>query len=275
MISWLKRNTPRKLREHWWRFKMLPPQLGTWSGWLVYKFGSTRLRSRGATYQIHPRHATHPLFFRQGSSDPDVLEGIFIDLQYDQLCDNSDVQLVIDCGANVGYTSAFFLTQFPSCHVIAVEPDAGNFAMLQKNLLPYGKRATAVRAGIWSDNTPLVVSKTGYRDEREWAIQVRPCEPNEQADLQGVGIESLLASSGFSRISLLKIDIEGAEAVLFSKNTDWLDKVDVMAIELHDDSQFGKATEVFYSAMEGRGFEFSHQGELTICRRPGLPIRSN
>jgi FkbM family methyltransferase len=180
---------------------------------------------------------------------------------------------VIDCGANVGYSSAFFLSQFPSCHVVAVEPDPDNFAMLQRNLIAYGDRVTLVSAGIWPHSAPLALSKGGYRDGREWSIQVRPCEPNEEADLQGVSIESLLVSSGFDRISLLKIDIEGAEAVLFRDNVDWLDRVDAMAIELHDDSQFGKATDVFYSAMRGRGFEFSSSGELTICRRPSRTPR--
>ena len=271
MISWLKRYVPRRVREGW-QFRTLTPELGIWGG-LVYAFRRKCRASQGATYRVRPRHATHPLYLRHGSSDADVFQQVFISLEYGPLCDISDVQLVIDCGANVGYSSAFFLSQFPSCHVVAVEPDTGNFAMLQRNLLAYGERVTLVRAGIWSHSAPLVLSKGGYRDGREWSIQVRPCEPNEEADLQGVSIESLLASSGFDRISLLKIDIEGAEAVLFRDNVDWLDQVDAIAIELHDDSQFGKATDVFYSAMRGRGFEFSRSGELTICRRPGRTPR--
>jgi FkbM family methyltransferase len=189
-------------------------------------------------------------------------------LEYGALCDLSDVRLVIDCGANVGYSSAFFLSQFSSCHLIAVEPDPGNFTMLNRNLLAYGERVTLVRAGIWSHSTPLALSRGRFRDGREWSVQVRTCEPNEETHLQGVGIESLLATSGFDRISLLKIDIEGAEAVLFRDNVGWLDRVDTIAIELHDDSEFGKATDVFYAAIRGRGFEVYHSGETTICRHP-------
>jgi FkbM family methyltransferase len=179
-----------------------------------------------------------------------------------------DVQLVLDCGANVGYSSAYFLSQSPSCHVMAIEPDPGNFAMLQRNLLAYGERAKLVRAGIWSHDTPLTISQAPFRDGQEWSIQVRPCETNEESDLQGVSIESILASSGFDKISLLKVDIEGAEVVLFGAKTDWLERVDAIAIELHDDSHFGKATDIFNAAIDGRGFEVTHSGDLTLCRRP-------
>ena len=128
-----------------------------------------------------------------------------------------------------------------------------------------------MRAGVWSHAVSLTLSRERYRDGREWAVQVRPTQPHEEADFQGVNIDSLRAALGFERISLLKVDIEGAEVVVFGDNVDWLDRVDAMAIELHDDSHFGKATEVFYRAIGGRGFEISRSGELTICRRPGRP----
>ena len=265
MLSRLKRTL--RLRTRFRQYYKMISELGIW-GALVYRFRRVSLRFPGSTYQLQPRHALHPLYLRQCSSDADVFQQIFIDLAYSPLFGLSDVQLVVDCGANVGYSSAFFLSHFPSCHVVAVEPDPDNFAMLQTNLLHYGRRVKLLHAGIWSHSTPLAISQGLYRDGRGWATQVRPCGSNEHADVEGIGIESLLLSSGFNRISLLKVDIEGAEAVLFRENNDWLDKVDAIAIELHDDSQFGKASDVFQLAMRGRGFEFSHSGELTICRRP-------
>jgi FkbM family methyltransferase len=207
------------------------------------------------------------LYYRHGTSDLDVIHQIYIQQEYAPLCNLHDVRLVVDCGANAGYSSAFFLEQFPSCRVIAVEPDSGNFDMLKRNLRAFGRRADPVRAGIWSRNVPLRISPGHYRDGREWTVQVQPCEAGQAADFQGLGIASLLASSGFERISLLKMDIEGAEAIVFQGELDWLDRVDAMAIELHDDSAFGNATEIFHAAIHGRGFEVSHSGELTICRR--------
>jgi len=146
---------------------------------------------------------------------------------------------------------------------------------LQRNLAAYGSRARPIRAAIWSRTVPLVISQETYRDGREWAKQVRSCRPGETADVEGVDIGTLLAASDHVKLSLLKMDIEGAEAVVFSDNfQSWLDETDAIAIELHDDSVFGNATEVFFSAINGQGFTIARSGELTICRRPSLTKRS-
>jgi hypothetical protein len=82
-----------------------------------------------------------------------------------------------------------------------------------------------------------------------------------------VDIATLLEGSGHQRISLLKVDVEVAEAVIFAEDfQSWLDKVDAIAIELHDDTTFGNGSEVFFAAIRGRNFHMSHSGELTICR---------
>ena len=222
---------------------------------------------RGAIRSVKPRHAAHRLAYRVGSSDLDVLRQIFIDREYAPLCDLQHVGLVVDCGANVGYSSAFFLSTFPSCRVVAIEPDPGNFAMLERNLRAFGDRVALVRGGIWSCSLPLKISHTRYRDGREWTVQVRPCSETEEPDLQGIGMESLASRFAGERISLLKMDVEGAEAIVFAGDVDWLDRVDAIAIELHDDSVFGTASDVFHAAIRGRGFHVSRSGELTMCRR--------
>ena len=90
----------------------------------------------------------------------------------------------------------------------------------------------------------------------------------DKAYVEEVDIETLLASSGQNRISILKVDVEGAEVVIFSANyRSWLDKVD--AIVLQDDSGFGEATQVFFAAIEGLGFQVCRSGDLTVCRKAG------
>jgi FkbM family methyltransferase len=200
----------------------------------------------------------------------DVFDQIFLQQEYACLNDLSNVGLVIDCGANVGYSSAYFLSRFSQCCVIAIEPDPKNYSALQRNLAPYGTRVKLINAGIWSQTAQLVISQDKYRDGREWARQVRECGKGEKADIEGIDVGSILSEAGSERISLLKMDVEGAEAVVFSENYDsWLHRVDAIAIELHDDSVFGNASDVFSSAINGQGFELSRSGELTICRRPG------
>jgi FkbM family methyltransferase len=195
---------------------------------------------------------------------------IFVDLEYSCFDSLEGGGLVIDCGANVGYSSAYFLTRFPRCEVVAIEPDPENYAMLVRNLAPYGARAKTIRGGVWSHQTSLKLVAQAYRDGSEWTRQVVECPPDEGDSLPATSIGDVLRESGRDRIFVLKMDIEGAEGVVFAKGFEpWLDRTDNLAIELHDDSTFGCCSEVFHRAIAGKPFRVSRSGELTVCQRPG------
>ncbi len=217
---------------------------------------------------LRSEHARHPLRCRPNSSDPCVFRQIFIEREYACLDDVPAAGLIVDCGAYVGYSAAYFLTRFPGCKLIAVEPDPANFELLCRNLVPYGASAQAIAAGVWSRPVRLALAESPYRDGREWSRHIRVCPPDEPGGFPAVDIGGLLARSGHDRISILKIDIEGAEAQVFSENHEsWIDRVDNLVIELHDDSPFGNAPSIFQAAIAGRGFTVSQFGELTVCKR--------
>lgn len=229
-------------------------------------------RSSARAYRLLSRDARHPLWCRADSTDELVFDQIFIEREYSCLADLRDVDLIIDCGANVGYSSAYLLTRFPASRVIAVEPNPETFRALERNLQPYGGRVTAIRSGVWSHPADLTIESAPYRGGGAWATQVRECRPGEAAEMHAVDIPTLLRGSGRDRISLLKMDIEGAEAVVFGHGCDeWLPLVDNIVIELHDDSSFGEATPVFMDAIARRGFAVGRSGELTVCLSPGGP----
>ncbi|WP_017654007.1 FkbM family methyltransferase [Fortiea contorta] len=219
-------------------------------------------------YTLMSKNAKYPLMCRPDTSDKNVFEQIFIETEYSCLDNLSDVDLVIDCGANVGYSSAYFLTRFPKCKVICVEPDLSNFTLLEKNLAPYKERVKLIRSGIWSHTADLKILETPYRDGREWTVQVRECNQGEVPEMRATDVGTLLKESGQNRISILKMDVEGAEAVVFSKNYEsWLSCVDNMVIELHDDSFFGKASDIVLNAISSfKSFNISTSGELTVFK---------
>lgn len=204
----------------------------------------------------------YPMWARYKSSDIDVLYQIFGEKEYSTLDSLEDCKLIIDCGANVGYSSIYLLNKYPDAHIIAVEPDQENFQVCQKNLEPYSDRVTLVNAAIWSHETGLVISK--YGEGREWSTQVKECQINQQPDILATDIQSLLQKHGSTSIDLLKIDVEGAESVIFSQNYEtWLDQVKNIVIELH-----GKECEnIFFQALSAHKYDFSKFGELTICQR--------
>ena len=78
-------------------------------------------------------------------------------------------------------------------------------------------------------------------------------------------VGSLLAGSGFDRISILKVDVEGAEAVIFGENfAVWIGRCDTIVAELHGPH----CEQVFHAAIAGLPFRVSRCGELTVCTRP-------
>lgn len=233
---------------------------------VLYKL--QRLRDKhfepGGTCWLFSRLARYPLYCRYGTSDMEVFRQIFVCREYRCLDTVVEPELIIDCGANVGYSSAYFLSRYPAARLIAIEPDPDNFAVLTRNIAPYGSRAKALRTGVWSKRTGLVMSEDQWGDNREWARTVRESRENEAPSMMAVDVGSLLEDSGADRISILKIDIEGAEKEIFRVNYErWIGKVDNLVIELHGDTY----REVFLRAIRDENFAISSCDELTVCLR--------
>ena len=209
----------------------------------------------GTTMRIHPAGLLYPIDLRIGTTDADVYRQIFLEQEYAAIVDPA-ARVIVDCGANVGYTSAYLLSRMPDARVVAIEPFPANAALCRRNLAPYGSRATVIEAAIWSRCTRLVLDHPGGN---EWGVQVRAARPGETGELEAIDIPSL----GLGQIDILKVDIEGSEADLFGEGTEgWLPDVRSIAIELH-----GAACErVFEAAMAGYASERSQSGELMICR---------
>jgi FkbM family methyltransferase len=224
-------------------------------------------RFSGQIIRFKPKNSSADIFCRGNTSDALVLKQVFIDEQYLASCRNGDSDTIVDCGANVGYASVWYLSRYPKSILVAVEPEDGNFKLLQANLAFFGDRASVIKAAVWSNGTRLSLVKKESIGGVDWAWQVRDDPIN--GNIAAVSINDLLDSFGFSNLSILKMDIEGAEAVVFAdpKSDEWLSKVDVIAIELHDNAGFGPASEIFFNAIANRGFSTFHAGELVIAHR--------
>jgi FkbM family methyltransferase len=218
----------------------------------------------GLTVSLRSKYASAPLECRANTSDVHVFGQIFHAREYRCLDGVKTADFIIDCGANVGYSAAYFLSRYPSATLVAVEPDPQNFAALEVNLRPYGRRASCVCSGIWSRSVGLVFAPDTRGVGKEWARTVREVTAGETPDVEAIDIGSILKASGKERISILKIDIEGSEAAVFSDNyQSWIDKVDNLVIELHG----AQCEKIFRTAVAGQGFELSRCDELTVCLR--------
>src|ERR1700761_900484 len=69
--------------------------------------------------------------------------------------------LIVDGGANAGYSAVWFALQFPEAVILAIEPDPANFAVLQKNVSAF-KGVQCVEAALW--DVPAKVSVVDDKD---------------------------------------------------------------------------------------------------------------
>jgi hypothetical protein len=130
------------------------------------------------------------------------------------------------------------------------------------------KNVTCIRAGLWPTSTPpsLIDPKA-----EKWALAVRPADRNDASapKIPSITIPELMERHDIDRIDILKLDIEGAEQELFASGIDrWIDRVDTIAIELHDRLKAGCA-QTFYTALHGRPFAQEIRGGNTIVRLEG------
>lgn len=223
-------------------------------------------RGQSGTAVLRARGSRHPLHARLDASDIPVFEQVFVANEYARIEGLPGITTILDLGANVGYTSARLLSAYPAARLLAVEPSDDNVQLLHTNLAPFGTRADVLHGAVWPVTADLVIEERPYRDGAAWSRQVREARPGEPGAFRGWSPGDLIARLGGDRVSLLKMDIEGAEAALLGHpDLGWLDRVDHLAIELHDDSSFGPATPLLEAALRSRPHRRTHAGETTVC----------
>jgi FkbM family methyltransferase len=212
---------------------------------------------------IKYRITFYPLCVRFGTSDVSVLEQVFIKKNYNIDFGDMNPKLIIDGGANVGYTSVLFAKRFPHAQIYSIEPETSNFAVLKKNASRF-PNIHPLNNGLWHTSGKLDIVDSGLG---EWAFMTTESSSTSTASIDALTIDDILKMSGSNKIDILKLDIEGAEKELFSKNYEsWLGKVDTLIIELHDRMKPGSSA-AFYSAIEKYGFTRELKDENVVLRR--------
>lgn len=224
----------------------------------VSLYASKTFRKTGEV-SVHLPDFVAPVWARLGTSDLGVFRQVLIDEDY-RFRSSAQPGLIIDAGANVGYASVYFANRFPGAAIIAVEPDRDNFHMLQRNTAAYPK-VRCVRAGLWSKDCFLKISNPGGGT---CAFRVEETMHPEDA-IPAVTVATLLESSGFNRIGILKLDVEGAEKELFQaqNSASWIARTDLMMIELHDRLVPG-CEAAMRQAVQGLPFGSSQRGDITF-----------
>jgi len=214
------------------------------------------------TVKTAPPDLEHPVYVRTKTTDITTFIHVILDKEY-ALSFNASPKVILDCGANIGLTSVYYANLYPNATIIAVEPVESNYNILIKNV-SYYENIIPVHGAIWDKKIKLSIEDAGTG---HWGFQTRE-SGDFDIQVQAYSINDILKEYGFNSISLLKMDIEGAEKEVFESASDWIEKVDVVIVELHDRLKAGCET-AFQKATNEMPVKFV-RGENHIAARKGL-----
>lgn len=181
-----------------------------------------------------------------------------------------EVETILDLGANIGLTAAYFGAVYPKARILAVEPDPGSFGLLKRNTEMLVSRVRVQQAALWTHHEPLRWTSKRFRDGREWARAV-DVTGNHGDSIDVITPAEALAHLEVQRADLAKVDIEGAEAAFLATEEDTealLGLADVFAIELHLESVDPLKTAMAFDRV---GFLIAPLGGFVIAiRREGM-----
>ena len=184
---------------------------------------------------LHSRH----------EADSSVLDSIFLNLDYDfsDLPDQSSLKpryttilesgkqpLIVDCGANIGASCVYFNHIFPDAIIIGVELEPENSTLAEKNTrheknIQIFNNAIGPTNGLVSFSIPNPEKHDGFRVDTN---------ADGGIDIAMITVDELLALHQNATPFIAKIDIEGFEKELFTKNLNWMNDFHLISIEIHD-----------------------------------------
>jgi len=186
--------------------------------------------------------------FRKNQSDIYILRENFVSNIYDFNFEKyipEGIETIVDLGANIGLSSLYFQYRFPKAAITCVEPVQHNIDVLDKNKKQNHfdwnivKGAIQDKEGIvtlhpnewWSSSTVTekVASSRENKDGRLEKILKMPTE-----DVKAYTLDSIMSMSDMDHIDILKMDIEGAEEDTVLNAGEWVNKVKILIVEIHD-----------------------------------------
>jgi len=211
-----------------------------------------RLQRPGPEVRVHLKSVNHALFMRPLTKDLPSVVNNCIREEYGRLPRGFEPRHVVDAGAYIGDTAAYFLSRFSTCSVAAIEADDESYELCHRNLTPYGSRARLVKAALWDSIGTVAFggSQTGSR------------VGGGARQVSTTTMTSLMSQLGWGFVDILKMDIEGAETVVLrSGDRSWLQAVGVLLLETHGP---GIEAEIF-PILKANGFERRQFRNVHYC----------
>jgi FkbM family methyltransferase len=220
--------------------------------------------------RVFSGHIGKHVHIRLNTTDISIYNQIFVRHEYDFPIAVAP-KVIIDAGANVGFSAIYFARRFPAAKIYALEPEQSNFDLLVKNVAPF-PNVVPVNKALWNETTELEIfdpgpGRAGLQKDGFQTFDANDTRGRSVERVRAIDLDSLMHEFHIDHIDLLKIDIEGAEREVFQRPGAWIDRVGIIAVELHDRLRPG-CSRAFYNATNRFEFETS-KGENVIVARAG------
>lgn len=164
--------------------------------------------------------------------------------------------VIVDAGANVGYSTIYLRDQYPEAVVMAIEPDPQTYKMLVSNCAGLD-RVVPFQGALWDLDGEVALAMT---DHPSWARSV-----SDGGGVSSITLRSLLSRVPGARLLMLKMDIEGAELEATRNSHDLLEDAPCIVIEPHDFMLPGRGCLThIYTSLAGTRIDSILNGENLI-----------
>lgn len=183
----------------------------------------------------------HKILVRKYTRDLLVFDGFFVSDDYYGIVKNiidqhSEIESIIDAGANIGCASILLNSYFPNAQIVCVEPETSNAEILYKNIKLNGLEdlIQVEQKALWNVATSLELQQIDYSHD---GFHVMNGLSHGSVDtVPTITTEQIMMKYNMPRVNIFKIDVEGAEKTLFEDEQckeSFIPKTDNIIMEVH------------------------------------------
>lgn len=139
---------------------------------------------------------------------------------------------IVDCGSNIGISILYFKKIFPSCRILAFEPDYETFRLLEMNVLKNKITDISLFNLALSDSEGETLLYKENRSTGDLSMGLIQSSDNQ---ISQTVFSSRLSGYVDKNVDLIKIDTEGSELKIVEDlvTTGKINRIERMIIEFH------------------------------------------
>lgn len=180
-----------------------------------------------------------------------ALKEIYIDECY-SLSKSLKINSILDVGANLGFSVAYFKGQFPDSKIVAFEADPVIFDFLKKNVARNNfTNVTLINGAAWVDEGMLEF----HQDHSQGGSLLKTDLHKTTTNVKTYDLRKVIRDSG--GWDLLKIDVEGAEVKILDHIKDDLKTFKAIFIEYHECKKNIGGLSHLLKVLEDNNFKYS------------------